>query len=133
MKRKTKAFTLIEAILVAILIGLLAAIGLVNASQSRTQVSNNMGTNIVADVNRGIQRAVIEDQAVEITVTGSETDKEIVRKVMQALANTPYFTNESGSNWEKWLDGHDAAWGGLTTIPAGTVDIRTLELVFYEM
>jgi hypothetical protein len=121
----------VEALITAILIGLLATIAMIRSGEAKTQVSNNMGQGIVRDINAGIQRAAAEGVEIPMDITGTETDREVVGKIMQALAQSKYYADSAGGAWAKWLEQHNSDWGGLTEIPVGTVDITNIEVLFY--
>jgi prepilin-type N-terminal cleavage/methylation domain-containing protein len=99
-----KGFTLVEAILVAILVGLLAAIGIIKAADAKKVVADNVLTSAIQDVNMGVQRHVIsgadiKDEAGSIVASltaGAVGDN--WHAVLISSAQNGYMTDSSADN-----------------------------------
>jgi prepilin-type N-terminal cleavage/methylation domain-containing protein len=115
--RTKKGFTLVEAILVAILVGLLAAIGIIKAADAKAVVADNVIESAVQDVNMLVQRFAIDESnsTTATAIDGTDDAGTAWSIVLSEGAAAGYMTQTSAANLDALLDSTTGATAGKAT------------------
>lgn len=105
LKSIKKGFTLIEALIVAVIVGLLASIAIIKIGTARETSADSVGNAIAADINKAIQRAVIDGLTGPIPAAVNSNAG--VEALVDALAAQPrnYFTDASVTKMKDFIGG----------------------------
>ena len=101
--RTSKGFTLIEALIVVIIVGLLASVGVIKLASAKTDTQAGLARSAAAEINKGLQRAVVANDgagyATAITVAASPDalNSTFATNVITQLVAAGHFTNASGT------------------------------------
>lgn len=97
LKNTVKGFTLIEALIVVIIVGLLAGVGVVKLGQAKTDTLVSLNKSAAAEINKGLQRAIVANQGAGYTNAFLVADIASPSKVIDALVVAGHFTTASGN------------------------------------
>lgn len=100
--RRNRAFTLIEALIVVLIVGLLAGLAIAKLGNTKIEVTNALLSSWTQEVNSGIGRLAIKDY----TNAGDAltTDANGVKGVLTILVNQGLVTRVSGDKGMTFID-----------------------------
>lgn len=106
-----KGFTLIEALIVVLIVGLLAAMGIAKLADSKKEAERTVGASIAADINTAVQRASLK--GVSATVTNTTT-------LVSALVASDFLSAANGAKMVEFIaDTTHGTWA-MNTVSLGT-------------
>ncbi len=98
--KSTKGFTLIEALIVVIIVGLLAAVGVVKLGGAKTDTLIGLSKSAAGEINKGLQRSIVANGGLGYTAANVDmsvaTDVQTTN-VINALIAEGHFTAASGA------------------------------------
>lgn len=115
--KNLKAFTLIEALVVALIVGLLASIAIIKTGSARDQSVSNVGTTLAADINKALQRAVIDSKSRPVSAPAITDDTDGVKTLISELSSFDYFTQTTIERMNTFIDGPNNGYFIFVTAP----------------
>lgn len=106
--KSNKGFTLIEALIVVIIVGLLAAVGIVKLGTAKTDTLNSLSRTAATDINKGIQRAIVAENGngwttATAALTGAVSNAD-AKVVVTSLVAAGHLTKASGDEMTRLLN-----------------------------